>query len=119
MSQIFHHSTNTFARITIFGAVFILGFLAWAFSELDRSSYETRASEAREQPVVVPEESARVEAFQPAGRDEAVGLPDPICADHLLPLSIPEKQVQVVAVESIEIEVATGAFADRTIGDLP
>ena len=26
MSQIFHHSTNTFARITIFGAVFIIGF---------------------------------------------------------------------------------------------
>ena len=51
MSQIFHHSTNTFARITIFGAVFILGFLAWAFSELDRSSYETRAPQAREQPV--------------------------------------------------------------------
>src|SRR6476659_3505408 len=51
MSQIFHHSTNTFARITIFGAVFILGFLAWAFSELDRSSYETRATQAREQPV--------------------------------------------------------------------
>jgi hypothetical protein len=51
MSQIFHHSTNTFARITIFGAVFILGFLAWAFSELDRSSYETRATQVREQPV--------------------------------------------------------------------
>ena len=26
MSQIFRHSTNTFTRITIFGAVFILGF---------------------------------------------------------------------------------------------
>src|SRR5436305_7305303 len=51
MSQIFHHSTNTFARITIFGAVFILGFLTWAFSELDRSSYETRATQVREQPV--------------------------------------------------------------------
>jgi len=51
VSQIFHHSTNTFARITIFGAVFVLGFLAWAFSELDRSSYETRATQVREQPV--------------------------------------------------------------------
>ena len=51
MSQIFHHSTNTFARITIFGAVFILGFLTWAFSELDRSTYETRATQVREQPV--------------------------------------------------------------------
>jgi hypothetical protein len=51
MSQIFHHSTNTFARITIFGAVFIVGFLAWAFAEIDRSTYETRATQPREQPV--------------------------------------------------------------------
>jgi len=51
MPQIFHHSTNTFSRITIYGAVFILGFLTWVFAELDRSSYETRATEAREQPV--------------------------------------------------------------------
>jgi cytochrome c7-like protein len=51
MSQIFHHSTNTFARITIFGAVFLLAFLAWAFSEVDRGAYETRATQAREQPV--------------------------------------------------------------------
>ena len=46
MSQIFHHSTNTFARITIFGAVFILGFVTWAFTELDRSAYATRATAA-------------------------------------------------------------------------
>ena len=51
MSQIFRHSTNTFARITIFGAVFILGFVAWAVMELSRSSYATRADQAREQPV--------------------------------------------------------------------
>ena len=51
MAQIFHHSTNTFSRITIFGAVFILVFSAWVFAELDRSSYETRATRPREQPV--------------------------------------------------------------------
>src|SRR5215471_13535040 len=51
MSQIFRHSTNTFARITIFGAVFILGFLAWVGTVLSRSSYATRAEQAREQPV--------------------------------------------------------------------
>src|SRR6185503_3349488 len=51
MSQIFHHSTNTFAKITIFGALFILGLLAWAFGELNRSAYATRADEARVQPV--------------------------------------------------------------------
>src|ERR1019366_532510 len=51
MSQIFHRSTNTFARITIFGAVFVLAFVTWAFTELDRSTYNPRATEAREQPV--------------------------------------------------------------------
>ncbi len=51
MAQIFHHSTNTFSRLTIFGAVFILAFLSWAFVELDRSGYATRQDVAREQPV--------------------------------------------------------------------
>src|ERR1051326_3448755 len=51
MSQIFRHSPNTFARITIFGAVFILGFLTWVVTALSRSSYATRADQAREQPV--------------------------------------------------------------------
>jgi hypothetical protein len=51
MAQIFHPSTNTLSRLSIFGAVFVLGFLAWAFAELDRSSYNTREHMAREQPV--------------------------------------------------------------------
>ncbi|MEX2260816.1 MAG: cytochrome c3 family protein [Bryobacteraceae bacterium] len=51
MSQIFHHSTNTFSRLTIFGAIFILGFLTWAFGELNRSSYVTGEGESREQPI--------------------------------------------------------------------
>jgi hypothetical protein len=51
MSQIFRRSTNTFSRITIFGAIFFLGFLTWVFTVLDRSSYSTRESQVREQPV--------------------------------------------------------------------
>jgi hypothetical protein len=51
MSQIFRHSTNTFARITIFGAVFVLAFLAWVVAELSRSAWATRMDQAREQPV--------------------------------------------------------------------
>jgi hypothetical protein len=51
MSQIFHRSTNTLARITIFGAVFIVAFLAWALDSLHRGAYETRATAPREQPV--------------------------------------------------------------------
>ena len=51
MSQIFHRSTNTFARITIFGAVFILAFLTWAFRCSTGRVTSTRATQAREQPV--------------------------------------------------------------------
>ncbi|MFQ5601592.1 MAG: hypothetical protein ACE5G2_13710, partial [Candidatus Krumholzibacteriia bacterium] len=41
MPQIFHHSTNTISRISIFGAVFFLGALVWVLAMLDRSSYWT------------------------------------------------------------------------------
>jgi len=51
MSQIFHRSTNTFSKVSIFGAVFILGFLLWLFGALSRSSWATQAGVAREQPV--------------------------------------------------------------------
>jgi hypothetical protein len=51
MAQVFHPRTNTLARLTIFGGVFSLGFFGWFFTELDRSAYTTRASQAREQPV--------------------------------------------------------------------
>ena len=51
MSQIFHRRMNTISRLSIFGAIFVLGFLAWAFAELDRGSYNTREHVAREQPV--------------------------------------------------------------------
>ena len=51
MSQIFRRSTNTFTRVTIFGAVFILGFATWAIDRLSRSDYATRATQSREQPV--------------------------------------------------------------------
>jgi hypothetical protein len=51
MSQIFHHSTNTFTRVTLFGAVFIIGFAGWLLFELSGSDWATRATQAREQPV--------------------------------------------------------------------
>jgi len=51
MSQIFHHSANAIARITIYGGIFIVGFLGWAGYQLDASHYSTRQSVPREQPV--------------------------------------------------------------------
>lgn len=51
MPQIFHPSTNTIARFTVFGAVFFLAFLAWVGNALNRSDYSTQAHMARTQPV--------------------------------------------------------------------
>lgn len=51
MPQIFHRSTNTISRVSIFGSVFILSFVFWALYQLQRSPYNTRAFVAREQPV--------------------------------------------------------------------
>ena len=51
MSQIFHHSSNALARITIFGGVFIIGFVGWAGYQLDASHYATRQEVPRDQPV--------------------------------------------------------------------
>jgi len=51
MAQIFHRSTNTFAKVSIFGAVFIVAAIGWLIFELERSSYFTEVGVAREQPV--------------------------------------------------------------------
>src|ERR1700691_688366 len=49
--QIFHRSTNTISRATIYGAVFLVAALLWAVLELQRSPYITYAEVARPQPV--------------------------------------------------------------------
>jgi len=51
MSQIFHRSTNTLSRATIFGAVFVVAALAWVAMEVQRSPYITYAGVAKPQPV--------------------------------------------------------------------
>jgi hypothetical protein len=51
MPQIFPANTNTFAKVTIFGAVFFLGALAWLWSTFIRSSYVTQQEVAVDQPV--------------------------------------------------------------------
>src|SRR6476660_10374506 len=51
MPQIFHHSTNALAKITIYGAVFIVVALLWVAVELNRSSWNTGQWLERQQPV--------------------------------------------------------------------
>ena len=51
MSQIFHRSANTIARVSIFGAVFFIAGLLGLFAELNRSPWVTQARVAREQPL--------------------------------------------------------------------
>jgi hypothetical protein len=51
MSQIFHRSANTIARVSIFGAVFIIAGLLGLSDEVNRSPWVTQARVAREQPI--------------------------------------------------------------------
>jgi len=51
MPQIFHHSTNFLARLSIFGAIFIVLALLWVLATINRSSWNTGAFTEREQPV--------------------------------------------------------------------
>ena len=51
MSQIFHPSTNTISRVSIFGGLFMVLGLVWLSLQIGRSSYVTQAGVAREQPV--------------------------------------------------------------------
>jgi hypothetical protein len=48
MSQIFHRSANTIARVSIFGAVFFIAGLLGLFAEVNRSPWVTQAHVARE-----------------------------------------------------------------------
>jgi hypothetical protein len=51
MPQIFHPSTNTFSKASIFGAVFFIAGLAWVLFSLFRSPFATQVSVPIEQPV--------------------------------------------------------------------
>jgi hypothetical protein len=51
MSQVFHRSTNTLSRLSIYGFVFLVAALGWLVLEINRSAYVTEAFVARTQPV--------------------------------------------------------------------
>ena len=51
MSQIFHRSTNTLSRVTIYAAVFLAAGLLFVAAALDRSPYNTRQGVVLQQPV--------------------------------------------------------------------
>jgi Cytochrome c7 and related cytochrome c len=51
MAQIFHPSTNTLSRVSIFGGIIVLAGVVAALAAINRSSYVTEAQVARAQPV--------------------------------------------------------------------
>jgi hypothetical protein len=51
MPQIFHPSTNTISKVSIFGAIFFVIGLVFVIAEINRSSYVTQVDVARDQPV--------------------------------------------------------------------
>ena len=51
MAQIFHPSMNTFSKVTIFGGLFIIASLLFAWDRWNRSAYVTEVNVVRTQPV--------------------------------------------------------------------
>ena len=51
MAQIFHYSTNTIARVSIFGAVILIALLGNAVGVVNMTSYVTEVNIPRPQPV--------------------------------------------------------------------
>jgi hypothetical protein len=51
MSQIFHHTANSFAKMSLILVALLLGFAGWALDRSSRSDFTTRAFQHREQPV--------------------------------------------------------------------
>jgi hypothetical protein len=51
MPQIFHRSTNTLSRLSIFGVVFFIGGLLWLVAQINRSSFVTETDVVRAQPL--------------------------------------------------------------------
>lgn len=51
MAQIFHPSTNTIAKVTIYAAILILAAISWTCVSLDRSQYNTGQRVVKPQPV--------------------------------------------------------------------
>ncbi len=51
MAQVFHRSTNTLSRLSLFGAAFLIAFTLYLVLEINRSGYVTRAGEVRDQPI--------------------------------------------------------------------
>jgi hypothetical protein len=49
--QVFHRSTNTFAKVSIFGALFFIAGATYGLALINRSAYVTEAGVAREQPI--------------------------------------------------------------------
>src|SRR5262250_1896108 len=51
MAQIFHRSTNTISRVSLFGGIAIIAVLVATLAAINRSSYMTEVGVARSQPV--------------------------------------------------------------------
>jgi formamidopyrimidine-DNA glycosylase len=51
MAQIFHRSTNTISRVSLFGGVAVIAVVVATLAAINRSSYVTEVGVARDQPV--------------------------------------------------------------------
>ena len=82
MSQIFHPSTNTISRVSIFGALFVVAAVLPAMPAINRSSYVMQAgvvpTEEDRHSFVIPESMAALHAYlaSPLAEDGLYALID-------------------------------------------
>ena len=115
MAQIFHPSMNPLSKVSIFGAVFILGALGWAIDAVNRSPWVTQVDVARgalpdaELPQGYQRLSAAIESYR---RDfgDAGWLRDDVGELRKKPLRVRSNLFVLVADEAEMLRVPAGTY---------
>src|SRR5262249_18683977 len=84
----------------------------------ERATELDRGSEQLEEQLRVLEQCEAVEAGPAEAATDEVGAAEPVGADDLASLRVPDEKVLVVLIEGIEIRAAPAALPDRAEGEL-
>jgi hypothetical protein len=114
MAQIFHRSTNTISKVSIFGAVFAVAGLLGLFDKINRSPWVTEVNVAREQ---VNVEDAEVREISVEDAKDYINLKEdgphtPGLAKESSILLAKERDVLGVGVETVGTDAGQAATFD-------
>ncbi len=110
MAQIFHHSTNTIARVSIYGAVILIAILGYAANVVNQTSYVTDVHTAQPQPVALQPQASCGRAWP--------GLPllPYLGGSFLLGRHAPDPDLHDVPFADMDERAASGACANELPG---